>query len=165
MVALIACDTPVTLIGLRGDGSVRIGAPSAVVHHGNRAAVLQPRNCRLLGAKPPNIFRLRELCRRPGADEHLDRRVLVIDPRAFLPKLRVVHETLLQFSWLRHHVTCLTRCLAVARARRGVLRANPSRAAGSSGVPAPMPRKLMQPQFRRQFARKSRMFRRRPFRH
>jgi len=38
LVVSIRCDRPLALIDLRGDGPVRIGAPSAVAHDGNHAA-------------------------------------------------------------------------------------------------------------------------------
>ena len=38
LVVSVACDDPLALIDLRGDGPVRIGAPSAVAHDGNHAA-------------------------------------------------------------------------------------------------------------------------------
>ena len=38
LVVSISCDMPLALVDLRGDGPVRIGAPSAVVHDGNHAA-------------------------------------------------------------------------------------------------------------------------------
>ena len=38
LVVSIGSDGPLTLVDLRGDGPVRIGAPSAVAHDGNHAA-------------------------------------------------------------------------------------------------------------------------------
>ena len=38
LIVSIACDGPVRLVDLRGDGPVHIGAPSAVAHDGNHAA-------------------------------------------------------------------------------------------------------------------------------
>ena len=38
LVVSIGCDRSLALIGLRGDGPVRIGAPSAAAHDGNHAA-------------------------------------------------------------------------------------------------------------------------------
>ena len=38
LVVSIACDAALALVDLRGDGPVRIGAPSAVAHDGNHAA-------------------------------------------------------------------------------------------------------------------------------
>lgn len=38
LVVSVVCDDPLALIDLRGDGPVRIGAPSAVAHDGNHAA-------------------------------------------------------------------------------------------------------------------------------
>ena len=38
LVVSISCDAPLALVDLRGDGPMRIGAPSAVAHDGNHAA-------------------------------------------------------------------------------------------------------------------------------
>ena len=42
LVASVSCTEPLALIDLRGDGAVRIGAPSAVAHDGNHAAGRSP---------------------------------------------------------------------------------------------------------------------------
>ena len=57
-----------------------------------------------------------------GANQRLNQRELVIGPRVLIPELGILHEPLLEVLQFRHHVTCFIRSLAVASARRGVLR-------------------------------------------
>ena len=93
----------------------------SMANDGDHLAALHPRDRRLRRAERTGDRCLRELRRRPGADQCLDQRVLLVHPRVLLPELRVLHETLLQVLRLRHRVTCLMPSLAVLSARRGVL--------------------------------------------
>ena len=83
---------------------------------------LKTRDGGLGRTETPGKFRLRQLCRRPRADQRLDQPEFVVYPGIFLPEPGVFHKVLLEVSQSRHGITCFIRSLAIASARRGVLR-------------------------------------------